>query len=149
MPDAYNRKLDLFEFIKQLPMTYDETKVLEMKIGEHITMARRSELDWLVASLANESGRALEIKLDFLVPNLPYEATLYQDAEDSNFEFPGAWSKKKAAKIKAPFKPVETKRELYQVRKMTVKKGDTISATIAPGGGHCIWIRPQKKSAGK
>lgn len=49
MPDAYNRKKDLFEFIKQLPMTYDETKVLEMEIGNHISLARSTGDTWLVA----------------------------------------------------------------------------------------------------
>ena len=33
------------------------------------------------------------------------------------------------------------KLEAYQVRKSTVKKGDIIRADLAPGGGHCIWIR--------
>ncbi|MEP4079451.1 glycoside hydrolase family 97 catalytic domain-containing protein [Haloferula sp.] len=144
MPDAYNRKLDLFEFIKQLPMTYDETKVLEMKIGDHITMARRAGGTWFVAALANESGRKLETKLDFLKPGVTYDVTLYEDTAESNYQFPGGWNKKDAAKKKIPFKPVKTKRELYQIRKLTVKQGDTISASIAPGGGHCMWIRPQK-----
>lgn len=144
MPDAYNRKMDLFEFIKQLPMTYDETKVLEMEIGQHITMARRSKATWLVAALANETGRKLELKLDFLKPGITYDVTLYEDTAESHYQFPGGWNKKDAARKKVPFKPVETKRELYQVRKMTVKQGDSISATIAPGGGHCMWIRPAK-----
>lgn len=143
MPDAYNRKMDLFEFIKQLPMTWDDTKVLEMKIGDYITMARRSGDTWFTAALADESGRKTEITLDFLKPGVTYDVTLYEDTEESNYQFPGGWSKKDAAKKKMPFKPVENKRELYQVRKTTVKKGDTISAQIAPGGGHCMWIRPQ------
>ncbi|MGD9420301.1 MAG: glycoside hydrolase family 97 catalytic domain-containing protein [Verrucomicrobiota bacterium JB025] len=144
MPDAYQRKIDLFEFIKQLPMTYDETKVLEMEIGDHITIARRSGGTWLVAALADEDGRKLELKLDFLKPGLSYDVTLYEDAADSHYQFPGGWNKKDAAKKKMPFKPVKTKRELYQVRTMTVKAGDTVSAKIAPGGGHCMWIRPAK-----
>lgn len=145
MPDAYNRKMDLFEFIKQLPMTYDETKVLEMEIGEHITMARRTGDTWLVAAAANESGRKLEIALDFLQPGVTYDVTLYEDTAESNYQFPGGWNRKDAQKKKVPFKPVETKRELYQIRKLRVKQGDTISAHIAPGGGHCMWIRPVKK----
>ena len=144
MPDAYKRKQDLFEFIKQLPMTYDQTKVLEMEIGDHITMARRAGDTWLVAALANESGRELDLKLDFLKSDITYDVTAYEDTAESNYQFPGGWNKKNAAKKKIPFKPVETKRELYQVRKSTVTKGDSFSATIAPGGGHCLWIRPQK-----
>ena len=144
MPDAYNRKLDLFEFIKQLPMTYDETKVLEMTIGEHITMARRTGETWFVASLANESGRKLDLKLDFLKPDTTYEATLFEDTSESHYQFPGGWNRKDAAKKKTPFKPVQTKRELYQVRKIKVTQGDSISAPIAPGGGHCMVLKPLK-----
>ena len=144
MPDAYQRKIDLFEFIKQLPMTYDETKVLEMEIGDHITMARRTDATWLVAALANEAGRQLDLKLDFLEEGVTYDVTLYEDTAESSYQYPGAWNKRDAAKKKIPFKPVETKRELYQIRKMTVKQGDTITAPIAPGGGHCMWIRPQE-----
>jgi len=142
MPDAYKRKLDLFEFIEQLPMTYDETKVLEMKIGEHITMARRTGDTWLVAALANEAGRELELKLDFLKPGVMYAVTLYEDTAESDYQFPGGWNRRDAVKKKIPFKPVETQRELYQVRQIKVKQGDTISTRIAPGGGHCMWIRP-------
>ncbi|CAA6678000.1 MULTISPECIES: glycoside hydrolase family 97 protein [unclassified Lentimonas] len=143
MPDAYNRKMDLFEYIKHLPMTWDETKVLEMEIGDYITMARRSGDTWFTAALADESGRTTEITLDFIKPGVTYDVTLYEDTAESNYQFTGGWNRKDAQKKKMPFKPVETKRELYQVRKMTVKKGDTISAYIAPGGGHCMWIRPQ------
>jgi alpha-glucosidase len=145
MPDAYNRKADLFEFIKQLPMTYDETKVLEMKIGDYITMARRTGDTWLVAALADESGRELDLKLDFLKPGITYDVTLYEDTAESDYHFIGGWNAKDAKKKGVPFEPTETKRELYQVRKMTVKQGDSISAHIAPGGGHCMWIRPSNK----
>lgn len=145
MPDAYARKVDLFEFIKQLPMTYDETKVLQMEIGDHITMARRTGKTWLVASLANESGRDLNLELDFLEPGITYDVTFYEDTTESDYRFPGAWNRADAKKKKIPFKPVDTKRELYQIRKMQVKQGDSISASIAPGGGHCMWIRPASK----
>jgi alpha-glucosidase len=144
MPDAYNRKLDLFEFIKQLPMNYDETKVLEAEIGNHITIARRTGDTWLVAALADESGRTMDLSLGFLKAGVTYDVTLYEDTAESNYKFPGGWNRKDAAKKEVPFKPVETKRELYQVRKMTATKGDNVSALIAPGGGHCMWIRPQE-----
>jgi len=144
MPDAYKRKMDLFEFIKKLPMTYDETKVLDMEIGNHISIARRSGDTWFVSSLADESGRKTEITLDFLKEGVTYDITIYEDAEGAHYQFPGGWNRKDALKKKVKFVPVETKRELYQVRKETVKKGDKISAKIAPGGGQSLWIRPQK-----
>ncbi|MFC1761277.1 hypothetical protein ACFL6U_04265 [Planctomycetota bacterium] len=70
---------------------------------------------------------------------------LYEDTAESDYQFPGGWNRRDAAQKKVPFKPVETKRELYQVRQTKVKQGDTLSARIAPGGGHCMWIRPAKK----
>ncbi|MDB4316797.1 glycoside hydrolase family 97 protein [Akkermansiaceae bacterium] len=144
MPDAYNRKKDLFEFITKLPMTYDDTKVLDMEIGNHLSIARRSGDTWFVASLADEEGRKTNVILDFLEDGITYDITIYEDAEGSHYQFPGGWNKKDAAKKKMPFKPVATKRELYKVSKMTVEKGDIIKANIAPGGGQSLWIRPQQ-----
>ena len=65
-PDAYKRKSDLFEFIRMLPMTWDETRVPEMEIGNFVTIARRSGQQWFVGSLANEAGRKLESEARFL-----------------------------------------------------------------------------------
>ena len=144
MPDAYERKKDLFQFIKQLPMNYDESRVLDMKIGEHFSIARRADTTWLVASVANEKGRTTEITLDFLKPGITYDVTLFEDTPESHYKFPGEWSKQIAKKKKLPFKPVKTQRELYQIKNITAKRGDTITAKIAPGGGHCMWIRPQQ-----
>ena len=91
-----------------------------------------------------ESGRHLELKLDFLKPDTNYEVSFYEDTEESHYQFSGGWNRRDAVKLKKPFKPVETNREHYQVRQGQVKQGDTVSAKIAPGGGHCMWIRPVK-----
>jgi len=125
-------------------MNYDESRVLDMKIGEHFSIARRADTTWLVASVANEKGRTSEITLDFLKPGITYDVTLFEDTPESHYKFPGEWSKQIAKKKKLPFKPVKTQRELYQIKNITAKRGDTITAKIAPGGGHCMWIRPQQ-----
>ena len=142
MPDAYRRKSDLFEFIAQLPMTWDQTKVLESEIGEYITLARQSGDVWFVGSLADEKGRQTSVTLDFLKEGAEYDVTLYEDAPEANYNYIGPMNKREARKLKQPLKPQTTRRELYQVRKITAKKGDTVSVNIAPGGGHCMWIRP-------
>ncbi len=118
-PDSYEQKSDLFEFISKLPMTWDETKVLNASIGEYITTARRSKKDWFIASCSNEKGAELPIKLDFLEEGKTYQATLYEDAPDTHYK---------------------TNREAYRIRKLQVKKGDMIHAKLAPGGGHCIYL---------
>ncbi len=119
-PDAYRRHKTLFAFISSLPMTWDETRVLSGEIGEYICMARRNGDRWFVATANNERKRVVDIKLDFLEPDRTYSATLYEDAIDSHFR---------------------TNRESYQIRTIQVKRGDTIQASMAAGGGHCVLIQ--------
>lgn len=144
IPDAYRRKADLFEFIGQLPMTYDETKVIEAELGKHVTLARRNGDAWFVGALADEEGRQTSVVLDFLKEGITYDVTLYEDAPNAHYEYIGARNKLEARRAKQKLEPQETRRELYQVKKITAKKGDTIPVAIAPGGGHCMWIRPSK-----
>ncbi|MDQ8180283.1 glycoside hydrolase family 97 catalytic domain-containing protein [Pelagicoccus sp. SDUM812005] len=141
-PDAYRRKADLFEFIARMPMTWDETKVLDAEIGKHITLARRSGEQWFVASLADEAGREGTVALDFLEEGVSYDVTLYEDAPGASYEYYGPGTKKEATEQGLEMKPHETKRELYQVRRLTAKRGDVLPIVIAPGGGHSMWIRP-------
>ncbi len=100
-------------------MTWDETRILNASIGETITTARRSGSEWFIASCCDEKGAELPIKLDFLEPGKSYQATLYEDAPDTHYI---------------------NNKEAYVIRRIHVKKGDTISAKLAPGGGHCIYL---------
>ena len=120
-PDSYAGKPDLFEFISKLPMTWDETKILNGKIGEYITTARRSGDEWFIGSACDSNGVELPIEFDFLTEGKTYWATLYEDSPESHY--------------------IHNK-DQYQVRKITVKKGDKTQANLAPGGGHCIWLKP-------
>ena len=126
IPEAYEAKADLFEFIARLPMTWDETRILNGEIGRHITTARRSSEEWFIASCCDERGAVLPIGLDFLIDGVTYEATLYEDGKDAHYK---------------------TNREAYRVRKIDVRKGDVIQARLAPGGGHCIYLRPKAPAA--
>ena len=119
-PDSYAGKPDLFEFISGLPMTWDETIIINSEIGKYITTARRSGGEWFVASACNEDGATLDIKLDFLQENKVYEATLYEDAPESHYI---------------------TNKDEYRIKTMKVRKGDVIKAKLAPGGGHCIRLK--------
>lgn len=123
-PESYEAKADLFEFIAHLPMTWDETRILNSEIGKYITTARRSGYDWFIASSCNEDGAELSIHLDFLQPNGNYQAILYEDTPDTHYK---------------------TNREAYRIRKQIVKKGTILNVKLALGGGHCIRIVPIKK----
>ena len=120
-PEEYLKKLDLFGFLKQMPATWDESRVLNSKIGNYITTARRSGDSWFIGSVNDQSERTLEVKLDFLEAGKSYEATIYQDAEDSHG-------------VKNP--------EAYEITTKSVKRGDVIPARMAVGGGHAMILRP-------
>ena len=65
-------------FYDALPTVWDDTRVLEGKIGEFGTIARKSGKDWFVGSLTDEP-RKLSLILTFLDKNAKYEATIYED----------------------------------------------------------------------
>jgi alpha-glucosidase len=67
------------EFFDQVPVVWDDTKVLQGEIGEHVTIARRNGDEWFVGSVTNTEARKLKLPLDFLERNKNYEATVYSD----------------------------------------------------------------------
>ena len=120
-PEAYKAKADLFEFIHEQPVgEWDESKVLNAKMGEYITTVRSHNSEWFVGSVYNQNGGILDIPLDFLDADKEYQVTYYEDTPETH---------------------CVTNPEAYHIRTGTVKKGDIVKAKIAPGGGHCMWIR--------
>ena len=112
-PHAYEKRMDLFEFIRQLPpMTWDESRVLDAEIGKYVCIGRRSNTSWFIGALTNEEERELTIPVNFLGPG-NYLMTLYQDAAESHYLY---------------------NREAYESRTVSVKNGDSISFRMAPGG---------------
>lgn len=121
-PEAYAAKADLFEFMQKMPVgKWDESQILHSKIDEYVSTARRHGKEWFIGSVYNQEGGILDIKLDFLDAGQEYVVTFYEDTEITH---------------------CRTNPEAYRVRTGTVKKGDVVKAKMAPGGGHCMWIRP-------
>lgn len=120
-PESYAAKQDLFQFVAKLPMTWDDTIIVNASVGHYITTARRSGDQWFVGSCCDEQGAELRIALKFLNPNVTYAATLYEDGPNAHFM---------------------QNKETYQIRRQTVSKNDVLTAQLAPGGGHCIYLRP-------
>ncbi|MDA9260374.1 glycoside hydrolase family 97 protein [Puniceicoccaceae bacterium] len=122
-PEEYLKKPDLFEYLKVMPSTWDESLVLNSKIPEYITVARRSGDTWFVGSVNDQTARTLDVPLDFLDAGKSYEATLYEDAPDAHG-------------VKNP--------EAYVITTATVTKGDVIAAKMVVGGGHAMILAPTK-----
>jgi len=120
-PEAYLEKADLFEFIQKMPVgKWDESKVLNAKMDEYITTARRHGDEWFIGSVYNQQGGVLNLTLDFLTEGKTYKVTYYEDTEATH---------------------CKNNPEAYQIRSGQVEKGDIIEMKMAPGGGHCMWIR--------
>lgn len=126
VPEEYDKKADMFEFLREMPATWDETKILHSSLPNYITTARRSGEEWFVCSATNENARTLSIPLGFLNGDANYDVTYYEDDHDG----------------RNPTHYINN-RETYQVRTGTVVSTDTASAVMVAGGGHCMWIRPQ------
>ena len=47
----------------------DETRVLDAKVGEYVVIARRNKDKWFIGAITNDTGRTIEVNLDFLPEN--------------------------------------------------------------------------------
>jgi alpha-glucosidase len=79
-PDAYRGEPGA-EFLKVVPVTWDETRVLDGAIGEYVVVARRSGEDWFLGAMTDQPRR-LEVSLDVLGGG-EFEATVYGDTSET------------------------------------------------------------------
>lgn len=124
LPETYNKFLDAFQFIKDVAVDWDDTKILEAEPGDYITIARKAKgkNEWFVGSTCDENQRTSKISLDFLDKNKKYIATIYADAKDAHYE---------------------TNPQAYTIKKISVTSKSKLNLTCAPGGGYAISIIPQ------
>jgi|GEM_PF-21655 len=110
-----------FEFIEKVPVTWDETRVLNGEIGDYVTIARRSGAEWYIGGVTDENHRLLEIPLSFLSLEQKYVAQVFSDAIDTDWEH-------------AP--------EKIQISRCSVDSQDVLRAALAKGGGLAARLAP-------
>jgi alpha-glucosidase len=71
------------ELLGSIPTVWDETKVLQGKIGEYIITARRKGNDWFVAGLNNSEAREIQLLFDFLATG-NYSITVCKDGVNAH-----------------------------------------------------------------
>jgi alpha-glucosidase len=76
--DGFIKNHPELEFFKNIPTVWDETKVLDGKIGKFATIARRSGNDWFLGSLSAGEDHQTTINFEFLEPGEKYEAVIYR-----------------------------------------------------------------------
>lgn len=85
-PTLYYRNADCTEFITRVPVTWDETKVLDARIGEYLIVAKRKGEKWFIGGMTNNrnSERIFEISLDFLNEDRGYKMDCFEDGINAN-----------------------------------------------------------------
>ena len=78
-------ELPELSFYDALPTVWDDTKILEGKISEYGTIARKSGDNWFIGSLTDQP-RKVTLNLNFLDKRYKFEATIYSD--DTTIESP-------------------------------------------------------------
>lgn len=125
LPENYERFADAFQFIKDVPVAWSDSRYLEAEPNRYITVARRDKNsdDWYVGAITDERPREAVIDLSFLPEGAKYTATIYEDA-------PGAdWKDNPQA---------------YRIRTVDVRSGQVLRQPLAPGGGAAIRIARKK-----
>ncbi len=65
-PTRYRANPSSLEFLRRVPVSWDETRVLGAEVGEVVLIARRKGKTWYVGGLTDWSSRDLRVRLDFL-----------------------------------------------------------------------------------
>ena len=87
LPKNYENN-EAFEFIKDVPTNWSQSKVLHSKIGDYYTVVRqeRGTENWYLGSISDENPRTFNIDLSFLNAEKQYEAVIYADAKDAHWK---------------------------------------------------------------
>ncbi len=115
-PSSYEGQTG-FEFITEVPTTWDETRFVSGEPGESIVLARRKDSTWYLAGMTNWTPRTIEVPLAFLPPG-DFQATLYVDGSLDESQ-PNAITR----------------------RGQQVTANTTLPISMAPGGGFTAVLR--------
>ena len=125
LPENYEKHLDAFQFIADVPVDWDETRILEAEPGDYITIARKAKgkNDWFVGAITDENNHTVNFDFNFLEAGKKYEATIYRDAENTDWK---------------------TNPEAYKIEKKTLTNKSKLKIELAKSGGCAISILPIK-----
>jgi alpha-glucosidase len=108
-----------FQFIKDVPVDWETTKVIDASIGNYLIVVRKDRFsdDWYLGAITNEEAREFTIQLDFLDNEQPYIAQIYADAQDADYQ---------------------SKPAAYTIQERQVRKAEQFTIKLARGGGIAV-----------
>jgi len=123
LPEHYAEHPDAFQFIKDVAVDWEESRVLAGEVGDYVVFARKARggEEWFLGAVTDEQARQPEVSLSFLDPGRRYRAEIYRDGENAHWDT-------------APFEFVRENRE--------VRSTDTLPLRLAAGGGQAIRFVP-------
>jgi hypothetical protein len=119
--EHYEANPEPLQFIKDVGVDWEKTKVLNGEVGDYVTIARKERLtgNWFLGSITDENTREFEVNFDFLDVNQEYTATIYKDAKDAH------WDKNPLA---------------LDIETITINSKSKLLLKLAQGGGCAISI---------
>ena len=88
LPENYEARPDAFQFIKDVPADWEESRALQGEVGEYVAIARqkRGSEEWFLGAVTDSTPRNLSIPLDFLEEERTYVAQIYRDGADADWD---------------------------------------------------------------
>jgi hypothetical protein len=123
LPENYEPHMDAFQFIKDVAVDWDDTKVLQAEPGDYLIISRKAKNspNWFLGAITDEQARNLTQSLNFLDTGKKYVAKIYHDAPDAD------WEKNPMA---------------YTIDSFIVDSKTNLKINLAPGGGTAISFMP-------
>jgi alpha-glucosidase len=82
-PSHYLREPEVMQFLGPIPTVWDETRVLDARIGDYVVIARRSGIDWYVGAMTDWTARELVVDFSFL-PDGKFQLQTFQDGVNAD-----------------------------------------------------------------
>jgi hypothetical protein len=123
LPENYEQKMDAFQFIRDVAVDWDDTRVLDAEPGDYVIIARKAkgQDNWFMGAITDESPRNFTTTLDFLDMGNKYVATIYRDADSAS------WNNNP---------------EAYVIERFIVDNKTKLKLKLAPGGGTAVSLMP-------
>ena len=121
-PSAYEGQMG-FEFLKDVPTSWDETRFLSGQAGDFVVLARRKGQTWYLGGITNGIGRDLTVPLEILGEG-EFEAEVFVDGSLS---------------VDEP--------NLIRKENRVIEGSESLDVKMAPGGGFVAVIRPKSEVA--
>jgi len=127
LPENYEAHMDAFQFIKDVAVDWDDTKILQAEPGDYLIIARKAKdaPNWFLGAITDEKLRNFTQPLSFLDGTKKYLARIYHDADDAD------WQKNPMA---------------YVINSFIVDSKTILKLNLAPGGGTAVSLIPASEN---